>query len=209
MVTSIRLAISSPTNMPFKSEYLADVGITPTTYTTAATATRQICAIYKARRGSITFQFGGQLWNGFFSPLASQFPALPNTQQQFDTFATTHMLSLAALLRQNNARDDFGVAQKMFNLFLKDHWALDVFSPQSELLLHLPLDRRVLEHLKNQNRPSPWDGNWTMVAVNPQTQAHVLGSYLQIQETFRAYCQHIAPRFASPIEMDQMLWHQI
>jgi len=145
--------------LPFKSEYLADVGITPTTYTTAVTATRQICAIYKARRGSITPQFGGQLWNGFFSPLASQFPALPSTQQQFDTFATTHMLSLAALLRRNNTRDDFGVAQKMFNLFLKDHWALNVFSSQSELLLHLPLDRRVLA---SEGPESPESLGWSL-----------------------------------------------
>jgi hypothetical protein len=197
--------------MSFKSEFLADSGVTPTTYATAATATRQICAIYKARRGSITPQFGGQLWNGFFSPLASQFPALPNTQQQFDTFATTHMLSLTDLLRQNNTRDDFGVAQKMFNLFLKDHWALNVFPAQSEILLHLPLDRRILEHLRDQNRPSPWDGPWTKVTVNPQTQANVLAGYLQIQDTFRAYWaqSHISACFASPIEMDQMLWHQI
>jgi hypothetical protein len=195
--------------MPFKSEYLVDVGITAQTYTVTATAIWRICSIYKTRRGSISNQFGGHLWNGFFSPLASQFHALPNTRHLYDTFATTHMLRLAALLRQNSTRDDFGVAQKMFNLFLKDHWALNVFSPQSELLLHLPLDRIILGHLSSQNRPSPWDGNWTMVTVNPQTQANVLSTYVQIQETFRAYCQHIAPRFASPIEMEQMLWHQV
>jgi hypothetical protein len=97
----------------------------------------------------------------------------------------------------------------MFNLFLKDHWALNVFSAQSELLLHLPLDNRILDHLKKQNRPSPWDGPWTQVAVNPQTQTNVLSGYLQIQDTLRAYWQHKAPRFASPIEMEQMLWHQI
>jgi hypothetical protein len=121
------------------------------------------------------------------------------------------MLSLTALLRQNNTRDDFGVAQKMFNLFLKDHWALNVFPAQSEILLHLPLDRRILEHLRDQNRPSPWDGPWTKVTVNPQTQANVLAGYLQIQDTFRAYWaqSHISACFASPIEMDQMLWHQI
>jgi len=197
--------------MPFKSEYLADVGVTQQTYATTTAAAKQICEIYKARRGSIKRQFGERLWNCFFSPLASQFPALPNTQQQFDTFATTHMLSLATLLRQNNTRDDFGVAQKMFNLFLKDHWALSVFPTQSEVLLHLPLDRRILEHLKDQNRPSPWNGSWTKITVNPQTQANVLAGYLQIQDTFRAYWAqgYISARFASPIEMDQMLWHQI
>jgi hypothetical protein len=198
-------------DMSFKSEYLADAGVTPQTYATTATAITQICEIYRARRGKIKRQFGERLWNDFVSPLASQFPALPSTRHLYDTFATEHMLRLTDLLRQNRSRDDFGVAQKMFNLFLKDHWALNVFSPQSELLLHLPLDCRILKHLRYQNLPSPWNGPWTKVAVNPQTQATVLAGYLQIQNSFRAYQEqeYIAARFASPIEMDQMLWHQI
>ena len=97
----------------------------------------------------------------------------------------------------------------MFNLFLKDHWALNIFPAQSEILLHLPLDSRILGHLGKRNRPNPWDGAWTKVTVNPQTQAHVLNTFLAIQNTFRACWQQIAPRFASPMEMDQMLWHPI
>jgi hypothetical protein len=94
----------------------------------------------------------------------------------------------------------------MFNLFLKDHWALNVVPSQSETLLHLPLDRIVLSKLTMI--PPPWTA-WTKVALTTSTQQQVVGTYLQIQASFRAYWERIAPRFTSPIEMEQFIWHRI
>jgi hypothetical protein len=164
--------------MPFKNDYLT---------------------IYSAARtGRISAIVGGQLWISFFAPLVSQFSTLPATQAGYDVFATKHMLQLAGLLRQH--------AQKMFNLFLKDHWALSIVPSQSETLLHLPLDRLVLSKLNTI--PPPWSA-WTKVVVAPNTQQHVVSTYLQIQGSFRAHWQQIAPRFTSPIEMEQFIWHRI
>jgi hypothetical protein len=192
--------------MPFKADYLAAVGITPATYIAPISAVQRICDIYQtARTGRLGGALGGQLWAGYFSPLAGGFAALPAAQPLYDAFATHQILMLADLLRQHG-RGDFGHAQKMFNLFLKDHWALNTFPAATELFLHLPLDRIVLSKLANI--PAPWSA-WTRVAVTPATQPQVLATYLQIQTSFRAYWQHIAPRFASPLEMEQFIWHRI
>lgn len=192
--------------MPLKHDYLAAVGVTPATYAGQAAAVQRVSDIYQtARTGRLGAAVGMQLWTTFFSPLVPQLAALPATQPLYDAFATQHMLMLAALLRQHR-RGDFGHAQKMFNLFIKDHWALNVFPAHSEVFLHLPLDRIVLSKLATI--PAPWSA-WTRVAITPNTQHHVLTTYSQIQTTFRAYWQRIAPRFASPLEMEQFIWHRI
>lgn len=192
--------------MPFKNDYLTTVGITPATYASGASAADRVCGIYStARTGRITATVGGQLWISFFAPLVSQLSALPATQAGYDLFATNQMLRLAGLLRQRQ-RGDFGHAQKMFNLFLKDHWALDTLPSQSETLLHLPLDRIVLSKLNTI--PPPWTA-WTKVVVASNTQQHVVSTYLEIQDSFRAYWQQMTPRFLSPIEMEQFIWHRI
>ena len=189
--------------MSFKADYLAAVHITPATYTSPASAVRRICDIYQtARTGRLSSALGCHLWTAFFSPLAAGFAALPATRPLYDTFAIRQMLTLKGLLRQHG-RGDFGHAQKMFNLFLKDHWALGLFSLATELVLHLPLDRIVLSKLAAI--PPPWSA-WTRVGIAPQ--AHVLATYLQIQENFRAEWTRIQS-FKSPIEMEQFMWHRI
>ena len=129
-------------------------------------------------------------------------------QQLYDTFAIGQILALAALLRQHQ-RGDFGIAQKMFNLFVKDHWALNVVSPQSEALLHLPLDWGLIH--KVQNFPTSWSA-WTKVVVTPATQQQIVYEYLLIQATYRSYWQRVnatTQRFNSPLEMEQLLWQPI
>jgi hypothetical protein len=191
--------------MPFKADYLADVDVTAATYTTNLSAVKRIISIYQTTRsGNLGTTLGGQLWTSFFAPLAAQFASFPTTQPLYDKFATQQMLTLAALLRQNG-RGDFGHAQKMFNLFIKDHWALNAFPVAIELFLHLPLDSRVLAKLTVI--PAPWRA-FTKVTITPATQPHVLAAYLQIQDAFRAYSIRIH-RFTSPIEMEQFIWHRI
>ena len=191
--------------MPFKADYLAAVGIASATYAAPVSAVQRICDIYQtARTGKLGGQLGGHLWTTFFSPLAAGFAMLPVTRPLYDTFATNQILTLAGLLR-HHGRGDFGHAQKMFNLFLKDHWALGVFPLPIELVLHLPLDRIVLSKLVAI--PAPWSA-WTKVATTPGTQARVLATYLQVQNTFRAE-QIRTHSFTSPIEMEQFIWHRI
>src|SRR5208282_3174523 len=183
--------------MSFKNDYLTTVGVTPATYTRGTSAANRICGIYStARTGRISAAVGEQLWISFFAPLVSQFSALPATQAGYDLFATNEMLRLAGLLRQLQ-RGDFGHAQKMFNLFLKDHWALNIVPSLSETLLHLPLDRIVLSKLNTI--PPPWAA-WTKVVVAPNTQQHVVSTYLQIQDSFRCHYRK------SHLHADTLCW---
>lgn len=161
-----------------------------------------------ARTGPISTSDGTQLWVSFFAPLLAQIAALPATQTDYDNFAKVQMLNLTTRLQQMQ-KGDFGHAQKMFNLYLKDCWALNSVPIPLETFLHLPLDRTLLS--KIENIPLPWTRSWTKVVVNPNTQQQVVDAYLKIQDLFRAYWQqpHIRRCFASPIEMDQFIWHRI
>jgi hypothetical protein len=193
----------------FKSDYLALTGVNSATYTTVQTAVSRIQELFEtARRGKISTAVATHLWTQFFSPHLSQFPTVPLTQQLYDTFATTQILALAGILRQHK-RGDFGIAQKMFNLFMKDHWALNTFSPQLEIHLHLPLDRGLIYRVGNM--PQSWAA-WTKVAVTPTTLQQIVADYLRIQTTYRSYWQRITSAtqcFASPLEMEELLWQQI
>jgi hypothetical protein len=195
--------------MPFKTEYLTAVGITQATYTSQLLAAKRVCDIHgAARTGRISASDGNQLWVSFFQPLLPQASALPAIQAVYDDFATRQMLQLVVLLQQRQ-KGDFGHAQKMFNLYLKDCWALNSVPTPLETFLHLPLDRTVLSKLVAI--PPPWTRAWTKVVVNLNTQQQVVDAYLQIQNSFRTYWRqpHIRRCFSSPIEMDQFIWHRI
>ena len=195
--------------MSFKSEYLTEVKVTLATYANQDSAGDRIRRLHgTARTGAITTNDGTQLWVSFFEPLLSQIAALPATQTCYDNFATEQILRLAIRLQQMR-KGDFGHAQKMFNLYLKDCWALNSVPPPLETFLHLPLDRTLLSRLLNV--PLPWTRSWTKVVVNPNTPLQVVNAYQQIQDKFRARWQqqHIARCFNSPIEMDQFIWHTI
>ncbi len=195
--------------MPFKSEYLTEVGVTHSTYTNQVSAASRVRKIHgTARTGPISGNDANQLWVSFFAPLLPQITALPATQASYDTFATGQMLALVTRLQQMQ-KGDFGHAQKMFNLYLKDCWALNSVPAPLETFLHLPLDRALLSKLLNI--PPPWTRSWTKVAVNPNTSQQVVNAYLQIQNSLRARWrqQHITRCFATPLEMDQFIWHSV
>jgi hypothetical protein len=196
--------------MPLKAEYLATVEITSATYGSATSAVERICEIYHtARKGRLSTAHGTQLWTAFFTPLLRQLSAFPKSQIHYDKLAIRRMERLANLLRSNGL-GDFGIAQKMYNLFLKDHWALNAFPSQIENLLHLPLDRITLSKFKKP--PAPWTA-WTKIKITSANRKQVLGAYAQIQKSFRAYWKHLKikriRRFASPIEMEQFIWHRL
>ena len=111
--------------MPFKNDYLMAVEISEETYNAADTAITRVRAIYRAaRKGNLNRQAAKILWQSFFVPLRRQLQQLPTSREAYDSFACRRIRKLARLLRKLH-RGDFGIAQKMFNLFMKDHWALD------------------------------------------------------------------------------------
>src|SRR5579864_6023339 len=140
---------------------------------------------------------GTQLWTQLFTSLPSLAASQAN-QAQYDAFARNQIFNLANVLPPSQ-RGNFGIAQKMFNLLLKDHWALNRFPLHTELLLHLPLDDRVL--CKLVTIPAPWCNSktgrpaWTKVLVSAANGQQVWNSYQQIQASLRALWQHVSPRF--------------
>jgi len=191
--------------MPLKVAYRAAVGLTPATYPHTQSAISRICGIYQtARTGAFGYALGHHLWTTFFSPLLNQLPQTPATQPVYDPYAVQHMLQLASILREHG-RGDFGHAQKMGNLFMKDHWALNAFPAATELVLHLPLDRILLSSLAQV--PAAWTA-WTRVTITPATQPQILADYLDIQTRFRNHWKR-TQRFVSPIEMETFIWLRI
>lgn len=101
-----------------------------------------------------------------------------------------------------------GTLKKMSQPIPERSLALNVFTAQKEQFLHLPLDRDLIGRLAVT--PSSWS-SWTKVVVHPATQQQVVAEYLQIQDSFRRYWHHLnstKQRFASPLEMEQLLWHR-
>jgi hypothetical protein len=198
--------------MPFKHDYLAAEHITADTYANRHSALARIRVLYNSagivvRQGvRLSDEAAGELWKRFFGPLREHFAQLPHTRAEYDAYLLQQISVLARLLRelellQNERLGGFGIAQKMLNLFMKDHWALDAFPKQTQLLLHLPLDLRVLSKLKR--RPSTWHA-WTRATDTPDHRR----DYQRIQDRFRSEWKRTRI-FRSPIEMEQWIWYRI
>jgi hypothetical protein len=191
--------------MPFKQDYLQATGVTDQTYAVEDTAIERIRSLYgTARQGALNQQGAASLWQSFFFPLLPECQHLPQAVEGYDAFAVKQICSLARLLRERNllrqrTLGDFGIAQKMFNLFIKHHWALDVFPRNTELCLHLPLDKRVLSKLRNC--PGTWK-TWTRAQDSRDTRR----DYRTIQNAFRREWNRLQ-LFGSPIEMEQFIWY--
>jgi hypothetical protein len=129
--------------MPFRSQYLADVGLLTNPYPNNPEP--RIADIYKtSRRGRITHAFALQLWQAHLHPIhtAAVGNALPTTQDSYDSFVVQTVLAIQSTLQLAN-KGGFGIAQKIFNLFMKDLWGHRVIGTKSEVLLHAPIDRIV------------------------------------------------------------------
>jgi hypothetical protein len=94
-----------------------------------------------------------------------------------------------------------GIAQKMVNLTIKDHWALGRVSKQVHGVLHIPLDRRSLSHISNARISSSCWKSRTSVRLTLDG----CTDYLKIQKRLRAFFRSSTP-FQSTMELDQVWW---
>ena len=193
--------------MPFKQDYLVSNGISRGAYADRNYGIARIRGFYRtARQASMACEPANELWTLFFELFRQRFPQLPQARAEYDHFVLEKITELGRLLRrldvlQRDKLGEFGIAQKMVNLFMKEHWALNVFSAKTERLLHLPLDRRVLSKLKRC--PGTWS-RWTRVTDTPEHKADCQ----RIQDEFRLEWKRVAV-FRSPIEMEQFIWYRI
>lgn len=77
--------------------------------------------------------------------------------------------------------------------------------PPIELLLHAPIDRRVLDKLASP--PKTWS-SWTKVEAQDANSDEVK-DYLVIQKTLRNFQKTSPVAFPSLIQMEQFIWHWI
>lgn len=192
--------------MTLRQDYARAVGVTPATYSSDQSAVDRLSSIYgTARKGRLGRSISRDLWDTFFSALVAELPALPGESDGFDDLAIKRIGTLAQRLREQG-RGDFGVAQKMVNLVVKGHWALEAVPTDCERLIHIPLDATVLRKL--ERRPDGW-ASWTKASVDRAPLDVLVSGYLNIQRSYRAYWASLSPRFDSPIEMEQMLWQSV
>ena len=190
--------------MPLRPQYVADVGIGPNTY--PHSAGQRVAGIYQtARRGRIAQPLAMQIWQ-ILAPIHQQAlnGGLPANQPAYDQFVVQSALAIQALL-QPIGRGDFGVGQKIVNLFMKDLWGLGIIQLPVEALLHAPLDRIVLA--KIQNVPPTWRAWSRVVATGPGAAAVI--DYLAIQQNIRGFHAACPIPFPSVIQMEQFIWHRI
>jgi hypothetical protein len=170
--------------MPFRAQYLNDIGLHANPY--PHNAVERIQLIYQtARRGRINRTFALQIW-------AQQ-------RQPYDVFVVHACLEIETLLVISH-RGAFGIAQKILNLFMKDLWAFNLLPEAIIAHLHAPIDRRILD--KFNDIPTSWN-SWT------QAEAGFIGAqtiidYLNVQNHLRNLCTNTA-RFQCPIEMEQFI----
>jgi hypothetical protein len=191
--------------MPLQSQYLADIGLDANPYPHhPESRIRQMFST--CRRGSVSYCFAMDIWNRHLVQLHSVVVAgaLPPTQGAYDDLVVEAALGLGGWLSTLH-KGDFGIGQKIVNLFMKDLWALGVILPPFENFLHAPIDRRVLGKFKTI--PTAWNP-WTK-AVAGSSGCPTVAGYLSLQEQFRDFCCESPIRFPSVIQMEQFLWHQI
>jgi hypothetical protein len=191
--------------MPLRAQYLADIGLHPNPYPAAPES--RIPAIYgTARRGRISNAFAAQFWQNHFNGINSLIVggSLPAAQSSFDSWWSDEALKLTASLRAQG-KGDFGVAQKMMNLLLKDLWAFGLIRMPIEEHLHAPIDRRVLA--KFSVTPTTWNP-WTKASAYTSA-CPTDGDYLQLQQARRDYWRSSPIVFPSVIQMEQFSWHSI
>lgn len=191
--------------MDIRHEYLNAIGISEDTYLDEKLAVDRVRATYgTARRGQLGISAGQTIWTEFFQEMVPTVGSFPTSTDAFDSLAVEKIKVLTGMLRVEG-KGDFGRAQKMFNLFMKDFWALGKVSSGTEPCLHLPVDGGVLSKL---TRVPPGWSTWTKVSLDDGEES-VLSGYLRIQHSYRRYWHDTGARYGSPIEFDQVIWNRI
>jgi hypothetical protein len=194
--------------MPFRKQYLANIGLTADPY--PINPEKRIQQIHGTSRKKISRPVANKIWDPNLKDIYGKKISLPTSQPAFDDFIVDTALKIYGSLPVSKGKT-FGVAQKVINLFLKDLWALGLIPPKTEPFLHIPIDRGVLDKLKKV--PLTWKA-WTKAhATNSSCLA--VSEYLDIQKTYRDFLANPAapgmhpPIFKTVIELDQFLWHRI
>lgn len=162
-------------------------------------ALNRVRVIYRtARQGNIANGTACNLRDYFLTILKNQ-NEIPGTVDEYNDFAKKNIQGVAEIISQNNNLK-FGMAQKFFNLFMKDLWAWNILTPEQESVLHFPLDGIILSHMHN----NPWNA-WTRIYTTIKGYDIIFQEYLRIQKIFRSQLQY--HNFKTPLELEQYLWH--
>lgn len=188
--------------MPFRAQYLNDIGLHACPYPHNPGGRIQI--IYQtARRGRITSPFALQIWTQHLQPIFQGVLNTPQQQQPYDAFVVNTCLNIEATLVGAH-RGALGIAQKILNLFMKDLWAFNLLPQATIAHLHAPIDRRILD--KFNAVPATWK-SWTQAEAG-NIGAQTIIDYINFQNQLRGLCTN-PPRFECLIEMEQFIWHRI
>jgi hypothetical protein len=145
--------------MGFREQYRHDVPLVECPYPHDA-ATR-IRGFYRtstrATKKTIDNTLAQEIWQSHLRTIFEGRNRLPSNRQQFDKYLVKKIESLGLLLGERN-KGDFGIAQKIVNLFMKELWALCQLPERIESNLHAPLDSIVLS--KISGCPTTWKA-WT------------------------------------------------
>lgn len=191
----------------YKNQYRHDIGWGESSipYHDNKSAFERIGEIYKtSRRGNIPESTISIIWESVFTPCFNSKYSLPSDQQSYDQLALSMTKRLGGILGSHGVYK-IGIGQKMFNLFMKDLWAWRELSEAQSKVLHLPLDRGVVNKLRDV--PESWK-SWSKVEVREDLLQAVCDDYIQIQQALRRYWEETGI-FDSPVEMEQFLWHTI
>jgi len=170
----------------------------PCPHLVPGTAVRRIAEMYStAHVGNMSYVEARKLCEDPFRRLFEQREALPITFVDFDAHAEVEIRHLTGKLQGR-----LGIAQKMFNLFHKDLWAWDELRSSQCVVIHVPLDRGVIEKMKDP--PNAWE-SWTKVVANDEQAFQARwDEYLVMQARYRRLWRTSSFRY--PIEMEQFIW---
>lgn len=221
--------------MSLSEQYLNATGVDSSTYSCEQRATQRIEEIYRSVRNATirNKQLSPHIWK-ILKPIYDYWTTkqkkLPPGQQEYDKQVVDLGFEIKSIFPQQQDYDKydkqvvdlgykiqsvlkegnatiwgFGVGQKIVNLFMKDLWALGIIQNPYEKLLHAPLDRIVLEKIKNV--PSTWNA-WTKVIAENKKSVEIK-DYLRLQKGIRDFHQKCPIKFQSVIQMEQFIWHRI
>ena len=192
--------------MNLKDEFLEDVSLNKNTYTSKTLTLERLKSIYRtSRKGGIFQNVVEQVFTDLEPVLMKiQSDDLPCSQDSYDDWIIGISIMIGNTLSRNN-KGSFGLGQKISNLVMKDHWALNYLSPAFEKYLHVPVDRIIIEKLRpNKMR---WN-SWTNICAITKNCFEVK-QYIKMQESFRQYYLDYQDIFPSLIQMEQFIWHRI
>jgi hypothetical protein len=144
------------------------------------------------------------IW-AILSPISANPALIPTTRPAFDVWAEPIIQNIATTY-SGHAPYPLGIAQKTFNLFLKDHWAWTQLTREQEDCLHVPIDGIIYK--KFSTPPQTWE-TWTSVQWNiPLQFTNLWHDYMALQNALRARAILLSsPTFVmSPIMLEQILW---